>query len=491
MWDFFETLLSEVRSLIADGYSTFAATQFGDRAFIAVMLVTSIAVSAFLVRRRRRTRQIPDTDAINLFQMTRGARLVGYVAAIFLVIGLGGWSVVAQLASAAIAPGVVSPDGSRKTIQHLEGGIIRTIHIAEGDTVTAGQTLISLEDVKARAVHDELQKRHIYLMATEARLLAEQTGAEDLTPPEELAALRDEAVQPAITAQRDLLASRLATQSGRERILDQRIKQLQEQNRGLFEMIAGFELQATLVAEEIASVEELLDQGLERRPRLLELKRGEASIAIQRAEARADIARNLQQIGETEIQLLTLREQSAEKASEQLADVRRVLAELRSELAYSRDVLTRTDITAPIAGTVMNLRVTTRSGVVTPGQPLLEIVPNEAPLIIDAKVKPVDIDSVHAGLRARVVLTAYRQRNLPQLYGLLRSVSADVLREEQSGEPYFLAKVQVDPNEIAELGDIRLSPGMPAEVMILTGQLTPADYVLGPFFDSLRRSFRG
>ena len=190
------------------------------------------------------------------------------------------------------------------------------------------------------------------------------------------------------------------------------------------------------------------------------------------------------------MQLLTTRQQEKEQVDEELTKVGADLAELRSQLPSRQDVLSRTTILAPISGMVMNVRITTATGVIKPGEPILDIVPAQAKLIIDAQIKPTDIDVVHPGLKARVLLTAYRQRSLPEIHGTLRSISADRLVEDRSGNAYFLAKIEVDPAELNRLKDIRLIPGMPAEVMILTGERTPLQYLLRPLLESVTKSFR-
>lgn len=426
----------------------------------------------------------------SLAQVTRWPRRLGYAAFLLLVAGFGAWASTAPLASAAIAPAVVSPDGSRKTIQHLEGGIIRTIHVREGDWVAKGQKLITLEDTQARAGRDELRERFVHLLTTEARLVAEQADANDIAFPQELRALGVSESHPTMLGQRDLLLSRRATREGRDRILGQRVKQLEEEITGLREIIAAQDTQLMLIGKEIKSVEDLYSKGLERLPRLLALQREQAGLRAGQAANRAAIARDKQEIGEAEMQLLTLRQENRERVNEELTKVRAGLAELRSQLPSRTDVLSRTVIEAPIAGTVMNVRVTTETGVIGAGAPLLDIVPAENKLIIDARVKPIDIDTVRPGMRSRILLTAYRQRNMPQIHGVLRTISADRLIDDRSGEPYFLAKVEVDRSEIARLPGVRLSPGMPAEVMILTGEQTVLAYFLGPLLELLARSFR-
>lgn len=436
--------------------------------------------------RRRRIR-----PRVELSRATRGPRWLGYIAALLLVGGFGTWAYGARLASAAIAPGVVSPDGYRKTIQHLEGGIVRTIHVKEGDVVAAGDPLVTLDDTQALARRQELRERYIDLRALEARLLAEMQGHDAIDIPTELLAFPAADYTRAIDDQRALLASRRASQDGRDQILDQRVKQVQEQISGLTEMIAAEDEQIGLLEQETASVKKLFDKGLERLPRLLELQRETASVEAQRAANRAGIAQNRQLIGETRMQLLALRDEIAESVSEDLSKVRSELAELASQLAAREDVLARTVVTAPIAGTVMHVRVTTISGVVKPGDPILEIVPEGSKLVIDARLRPLDIDAVHPGMPARVILTAYRQRNLPQIHGVLRSISADSLVDERTGAAYFLAKVEVDRQTLDALDEgIRMLPGMPAEVMLLGDEQTLLDYLVGPITASLDHSFR-
>jgi HlyD family type I secretion membrane fusion protein len=462
--------------------------QAGRIAFGAALLI--LLGGLLLLMARLLSRPSAKYEGPSLAELTRWPRRLGYTSLFLLLVGFGGWSSTAPLASAALAPAVVSPDGSRKTVQHLEGGIIRTIHVREGDIVIAGQPLVTLEETQARGNFDELRERYMHLLAMEARLVAEQVGAERIEVPEEFEALGVKEGQEAVSGQDDLLRSRRATQEGRERILGQRIRQLEEENSGLEQVIAAEATQLALIDKEIEGTEALYKKGLERLPRLLALQREQANIGAQQAANRARIARGKQEIGETEIQLLTMKQEYKERANEELTKVRAGLAELRSQFPARADILTRTVIAAPIAGTVMKMRVTTETGVVGPGEPILDIVPTEAKLIVDARVNPIDIDTIEPGMKARVLLTVYRQRNLPQIHGIVRSISADRLIDDRSGEAYFLAKVEVDPEELSHLPDVRLSPGMPAEVMILTGEQTLLGYLLRPLLDSVEKGFR-
>lgn len=451
----------------------------------AALLATAGFLWLFGSRSPRRRR-----DTGSLAEVTRSPRRLGVVASLLFVSVLGGWSAFAPLASAALAPGVISPDGRRKTVQHLEGGIIRIIHVREGDVVKAGTPLVTLDDTKAQALNAELRERFLYLLASEARLHAEQTGVADISFPEQLLLQDSNELQKVIDGQRQLFLSRRAAHQGRVQILDARIRQLHEQNVGLREMIAAEDEQLGLINEEITGVQILLDKGLERKPRVLALRRGRADVAATKAANRAKIAENDQEIGETRLQLVTLGEERQERISAELADARRDLAEVRSQLPSREDMLVRTVIRAPIDGTVMNLRVNTETGVVAPGQSLLDVVPNDNHLVIDARVRPTDIERIKPGMAARVVLTAYKQRNLPLIHGRLRSISADALADERTGIPYFLAKVEVLPEDLMALREVKLLPGMPAEIMLMDGEQSVFAYLLGPILESARRGLR-
>lgn len=452
-----------------------------------VCLLVIVAVIFLVIRRRQ-----AEVSRVNLSELTRGSRLLGYATIIIFFGGLTLWSSLAPLASAAVAPGVVSPDGARKTIQHLEGGIIRSIHVREGQLVSTGEPLVTLENTRALARYNELSQRVIHLRALRARLLAEQLREPSIDYPSELLNPQDDIAAEARRSQDTLFESRSKIQISREDILRQRMAQISEEINGLKEVIAAEDDQARLINAEIEMVRKLVDKGLERLPRLLSLQRQQAEVRAGRAQNVGSIARNQQRIGETEIQLLATRQQANEEVSEQLTQVRSELGLLRSQLPERVDELARTQVTSPISGRIMNVKVTTEvGGIVGPGDAILDIVPDQTNLLIDARVRPVDIDNVVAGMRARIILTAFNQRNFPNIYGEVRSVSADRLIEERTGEPYFLAKVVVNPEDLAIINnDFELIAGMPAEVMILTGKRTFFSFLVQPFVDSFRRSFR-
>lgn len=427
-----------------------------------------------------------------IWSAMRGPALVGLGVIVFFV-GVGVlWGGSAPIAGAAIAPGVVSPDGRRRTVQHLEGGIIHQILVTSGDHVTEGQPLIVLEETQALADYRRIVVQRRTYAAMQARLEAEQAGAEEITFPDWLTAnANDPEVAEIIGTQQTLFETRSAAQQSRADILRQRIAQLDEEIIGLESQINSQRRQITLIASEIEDVQELLNRGLERRTRLLSLQRQQADIEGAVGANEAAIAEARQSIGETDLQILNLNTDRQDEIANELNQVRFERAGIEQDLSRTQDVLTRTSITAPISGIVVENRFSTVGGVIRPGEPILDIVPQEEELLIDARVSPNDIDSIQIGMSAQIILSAYSQRRLPRIDGRVKSISADRLVDETTGQAYFLARVEVNPQELLALEDrITLTAGMPAEVYILTGERTALEYLMEPVIQSFRRAFR-
>ena len=422
----------------------------------------------------------------------RGTTLIGLVILlVFFVIG-GVWAATSRLSGAAIASGMVSPEGQRQTVQHLEGGIIREILVRGGDVVAAGQPLYVLEDIIAQAEVGTLRTRLRTLAATEARLRAERVGAAEIVfDHPSLADETDPEVQAVILQQVNQLNTRRANTESREAILQQRIAQLDQQILGAERQLAGARRQNELIREEIATVVDLVRQGYERKPRLLALQRAEAELMGTEGELISRIARSEEAIGETKLQIINLTTDRVEAIDGQLADVQAQRTEVEQRIHESLDRLSRTTIVAPVAGTVLNPRFKTPGGVIRPGEPVLEIVPSNDELIIDVRLPPQEIDQVHRGLEAHVTFPSYPQRTVMRIPGEVFYVAADVLEDERTGMPYFTAKVRVDGDVLRERApDIELTPGLPAEVYITTTERSMLDYLLQPLLQSLERSFR-
>lgn len=406
--------------------------------------------------------------------------------------GFGAWAALAPLASASLAQGVVRAESSRKTVQHLEGGIIKDLLVKENTPVRQGQVLIRLDATAAESRYDAVRHQRDLLVASQARLLAQQAGADRILFPDELEARRgDPRTGSMLATQEKVFATRRQTYTGQREILETRIGQLGSQIEGLNAQIAAADEQLALLRKEETTVRELVRKGLEREPRLLDLQRRGAALGGARAESQAEIARAQQAIGETRLHILALDDEQSEKTAAELKDVQSDLAKAEEEMTAAEDVLRRREIVAPIDGTVVNMKFVTQGGVVNPGTPILDIVPSNEQLLIEAQINPMDIDVVHPGMLAEVRLTAFKQRRMPVLDGELLELSADRFTDERNGYPYYKALVVVDAGELATLDDgVHLYPGMPMDVMLKTGDRTFLEYLVQPVVDSFHKAFR-
>jgi HlyD family secretion protein len=413
-------------------------------------------------------------------------------AAITLVFfgGFGSWAAMAPLVGGAVAPAVIVPEGSRKTVQHLEGGIVRTIRVTDGSRVQTGDVLIELDDTRTHAEHAAILSQWRALVATEARLQAEEASALRPIFPEELtgAAANDPALTRLLATEGSRFLTRQQSLADQQSVLDERIRQAEAEIEGHKAMIVSADRQLELIAEEYAGAKLLYDKQLERKPRLLAMERSQAQIGGGRAQSLAAIARTRQVIAESKSQKEALLSQRAEQASTELAVTRRDLATTAEKLRSTADRLSRGGITAPVAGIVVDLQVKTVGGIIGPGQPILDIVPEAAELVLEARVAPVDVDEVYAGLLAQVHLLAYKSRNLPKIIGKVSSVSADRLTDSKTGQPYYQAKISVAPANLPS--GVTMTAGMPADVLIVTGERTALQYLLEPICDLWRRGMK-
>jgi len=411
---------------------------------------------------------------------------------IFIVFGL--WSAIAPIDSAAVATGEVIFDANKKTVQHLEGGIVKEILVGEGTFVKKGDTLIRLDETAAEARLDLLQGQIIAARTTEARLLAERDKKEKVTFPKDL--LESEKtfkiVAENLDSQRRLFDSRRRNVEGQRKILGQKMRQYEQEIAGLNAQIRSANSQINFLGQEISVVRKLLAQGNASRPRLLALERQAADLRGNRGEAQANISRAKQSIYESEIAINNLTNEFENEVNTELKETQAELADLNERIRASSDTAERIVISAPVTGTVTGLRAHTIGGVINPGDAIMDIIPtNEEELVIEARVNPQDIDVVHKDLTARVRLSAYKARSVQMLEGTVRTVSADRFVDERTGEPYYSARIYIPSTEFEGLDeDIKLYPGMPAEVLIVTGSRTFLNYMLSPISESFNKAFR-
>ena len=414
-----------------------------------------------------------------------GVTWAGNLLVCCFVLGFGTWSTFAPLQSAAIAFGAVESKSSRKTIQHLEGGIIREILVADGDVVRSGQTLISLDDTKARSEVDSLQGQLWDATAREARLLAEQQGEERVSFPSN----ESPAAAAVLARQKDIFETRRQVFQSQVAVIREKRSQVEREIVGLKAQASASAQRAAIVREEAAMVAELVSKGLERRPRYLNLQRETADIDGRRGEIAAQISRAEQVISESQATLLKLESDRQNEIAQSLREAQNQIFQLRERLRAADDQLSRTQVKAPEDGVVTELRVHTPGGVIGAGVPLMDLVPLQDRLIVTARVRPEDIDVVRPGLKADVHLLPYNQRRVPRLEGIVTHVSADRLVDKRTDQPYYAAKIRVQDPRVTE-GRVQIIPGMPTQVFIKTGHGSVALYALRPLLDSFDNAFR-
>ena len=436
-----------------------------------------------------------DVAALSATPLAEGPRFERelFVGSAVIVVFLGSfllWSLLAPLSSAAVAPGHVVVRDNRKTVQHLEGGIIREIRVREGDKVAAGDVLLRLDETQSRASREMYQARLDALGAEYARLGAEREGADAVTFPAELIARRSEQrVDELLTGQERIFAKRREAHLGRVSILEQTIAQLESEAASYDAHVASTGRQLDSVREQMASIEALVERGFEAKPKLLEFRRQVAGLEGERQSSAALAARARQKIGETRLEISQTESDLLNEVVSQQHDTREHLAETEEALRAATDVLARREVVAPIAGTVVNLHYFTPGGVINRGDPILDIVPAGGELRVEARVRPTDIEMVRVGLEATVRLTAFRQRVISMLIGRVDYVSADALVDKTSGASYYEAQVTIPQDQLDQLGGgAVLQPGMPAEVLIVTGKRTFFRYAIAPLTDSFHRA---
>lgn len=418
-----------------------------------------------------------------------GVRRIGYIV-LFLTFGVfGTWAALAPLDSAALAPGVVTVKTYRKTIDHLEGGIIRELLVRDGDRVQAGDPLIVLGDTQIRAELETIRSQLMAYEAMEARLLAER---EDLGQIDfETAAVTDMSDLRAVAAQQNELAifnARRVARLGETEVLEKRIVQLEEQIRGLQSVIASKRSLVSSFDEEIGDLSELLAEGFVDKQRLREQQRSLFRLKAEIADHESSIAQAKLEIGETELQILQLNKDFNKEVVNELAEVQTRIYELREKLTAARDRMSRTVIRAPESGMVLGMQVHTIGGVIRPATPVLDIVPGSQELVIEAQISPIDIDRVAPGKLADIRFSAFKNATTPVIEGRLTRVSADRLVNEDTGQPYYLGRVELTEQGRRDLGDLLLVPGMPAEVLINTGERTLLEYLIQPATNAFARS---
>ncbi|RZW05761.1 MAG: HlyD family type I secretion periplasmic adaptor subunit [Rhodobacteraceae bacterium] len=414
---------------------------------------------------------------------------VGFLALALLVGGIGLWSVETRIAGAVVADGRVMVEHNRQVVQHAEGGTVGRILARDGDSVTAGDVLLTLDDTLLRSDLAVIASQRVELAARRARLEAERDGAGDMTLGHDLAALTSKAAEQ-IDGQRALFIARRDTLEKSLRQIDERIRQAQNQIEGLETQRAALHRQAGLVAKERRDQQTLLEKGLAQAGRVSALEREEARLAGETGRLIAEIAALKGRIAELEIEALGRVGTRREEAIVALRDIGISELELAERDVQLTERLSRMDVRAPVAGIVYGSLVFAEKAVVLAADPLMYIVPRDQPLIVSARVNAIDVDQVHVGQDATLRFTAFNQRKTPEIAGRVIAVSADVLDDQATGTAYYRVDLLPEAEALSKLDTTTLLPGMPVEAYLKTGERTPISYLTKPLTDYFSRALR-
>lgn len=422
----------------------------------------------------------------------RGVAIAGSVVIFGFMGGFTVWAATAPLAAGAVVRGVVGPEASRKSVSHLEGGIISEILVKEGDLVRRGQPLVTLQRAQAQAAVGQVRGALSRREAEAARLSAQLAGADEIDFSAALAAAGDDpSFKAFMNGQQRLFETSVKGLQEKQDLLQTQISRLRAEVEGARARISGSQDQRALVDVQIADTQGLLDKGLARKPQMLDLQRRRSELDTEVATLKAEIKRSEIEAVEKQITLQNASTSYLNDVSAELAKARAEIASMRAKLAASDDVLTRTQVLAPDTGYVLNLQVKTVGGVVRPGQEILQIVPTEGDLVIEGRVSPQEIRSIEAGQPARVSFTTFPMRDMPMIPGRVIKVAADIITDPQTRESYYTAQVAVDRAAFgAYANPADMKPGTPVEAYVEARKRVAMEYFIEPVVHSFRKSFR-
>lgn len=420
--------------------------------------------------------------------------VTGHIIFASLMIGLlvglvGVWAAQAELTGAVIAQGSIVVDKNVKKLQHRDGGIITKIHVRDGDRVRAGDILLELDDTQLRAERGVILTQLTELIARSARLKAEIHAEEEVTFPPQFEAQTEHA-RKVTAAERRLFHDSRTHINGRKAQLKLQIEQLTEEVTGITAQRTAKQSQIELIGRELSQIEHLYKKNLTSITRLYAMQREQKRLSGELGGLTAQIARTKNRMSEIRLQILSLGEEARLQAQRERRSVEARIAELREKQIATNDRLKRSKLHAPKAGIVHEMSVHTVGGVITTAETVLLIVPSEEKLSIEARIAPVDIDQVAIGGPVRLRFSAFNQRTTPELNGRIIHVAADLSKDESTGQAYYLARVEVNKDELKTRNTLNLIPGMPVEAFISTGTRTALSYFAKPITDQLRRAFR-
>ncbi len=419
--------------------------------------------------------------------------IVGMVIVGFVTFGIGGWAATSELTGAVIGQGVLVVDSSVKKVQHPTGGVVGELRVREGDKVLAGDILLRLDETQTLANATIVSKSFDELVARQARLEAERDNADQITFPKLLLErTRDPASEAAraIAAERSLFDLRRQARGGQKAQLKERSAQLQEEIKGYLGQAEAKQREVDFVHKELEGVRTLFEKKLVPMNRLTALERDTARLEGERSQLSGMTAQAKGKIAEIELQIIQIDQDLRTEVGKDLIETRSKISELAERKTAAVDQLYRIDIRAPQSGRVHQLAVHTVGGVISPGEQIMLIVPDADALAVEVKIAPRDIDQVYVGQAASMRFAAFDQKTTPEIEGEVSLVSADLVQEQRTGMSYYTARVLLNPEEVARLGNAKLLPGMPVDVFIKTPGRTALSYLIKPLRDQAERAFK-
>lgn len=432
------------------------------------------------------------TPAIERGEDPRPVIRLGMLVVLGGVVAGGVWLAHAPLAAAVVAPALVKVDMNRKVVQHQEGGIVREIRVRDGDRVMAGQTLLVIEDVRVDASLDLLRQQTDAEHARNARLTSERSLTPQVAfPPDLVQRAAEPRVAEVLERERALFMARRQTLDSQVDLLRAQIRHAADEATAIEQQIAAERRAFRLMNEEVLANEDLLKKNYVQRTRVLSLARSAAEYEAQLGEHEAERSRARQKAKDLELKIVAARNSYVQAAADELKDSTNRLFELEERLRPSQDASRRQNVTAPVDGEVVDLRVTTVGAVIGPRDPILDVVPTSGRLIVEAHIKPEEVNDVRLKAEAAVRLTAFTSRLTPLVDGKVTYVSADRLTDRDNGAGYYTVHVEVQPESLRQAGtDIYLQAGMPAEVFIKVRERMALEYLIEPVTTYVRRAFR-
>lgn len=411
---------------------------------------------------------------------------------IILLVGvMGGLAATTQISGAVIAPGALAVDSYVKPVQHLKGGIVRDIQVKNGDRVDAGQLLIRLDDTQTSANLAIIRKRLDELSARTARLVSERDGASAIAfPADLLSRAGEDEIARTIAGERRLFDDRLASRQSRKSQLVERIQQLRQEVEGLVAQENGKRTEIDLIAKELSSLQRLFDKGIVPAAKVYALRRESASLTGELGNLVSSIAQAKGKMTETELQITQVDDDHSAEVSDQLRQAQSDTGQFMERLIAAQDDLKRIDIRAPQAGIIDHLSVHAAGAVISPGETIMQIVPDKDALVAELKLSPQDIDQVTVGQPVMLRFSAFNQRDTPQLNAKITKISAELTTDQHSGASYYVLRARVSKEEWGRLGQLTAVSGMPVEAFLQTGDRTVLAYLTKPMADQMARAFR-